>query len=99
MALIKFKNLPDTSTPINATNLNNNFDVMHPVGSILITSTNTNPSSELGGTWELIDKEFFELGIQDTTNSGSGTYFTPNTTNISKSDNDLNNCYGFLYNI
>lgn len=26
MALIKFKNLPDTSTPLNAENLNNNFE-------------------------------------------------------------------------
>ena len=30
----------------------------YPVGSILITSTNTNPGSTVGGTWELIDKEF-----------------------------------------
>lgn len=26
MALVKFKNLPDTSTPLNAENLNNNFE-------------------------------------------------------------------------
>ena len=30
----------------------------YPVGSIIITDTNTNPSSKYGGTWELIDKEF-----------------------------------------
>lgn len=31
MSLIEFKNLPDTSTPINAENLNNNFnEVMQP---------------------------------------------------------------------
>lgn len=78
MGLIKFVDLPSTKTPINATNLNNNFDVMHPVGSVLITSTNTNPSSELGGTWTLIDKEFKELKIEDET----GTYFTKNETNI-----------------
>lgn len=77
MGLIKFVDLPSTKTPINATNLNNNFDVMHPVGSVLITSTNTNPSSELGGTWELIDKEFKEIKIDDQT----GTYFTKNETN------------------
>lgn len=29
MALIEFKNLPDTSTPINATNLNNNFNELN----------------------------------------------------------------------
>ena len=33
-------------------------NIAHPVGSILTTSTNTNPSSTLGGTWELIDKAF-----------------------------------------
>jgi hypothetical protein len=30
----------------------------HPVGSILVTSTNANPSATIGGTWELIDKTF-----------------------------------------
>lgn len=74
MALIKFENSPSTKTPINATNLNNNFNLAHPVGSVLITSTNTNPSSELGGTWTLIDKEFKELKATD----DNGTYFTIN---------------------
>jgi hypothetical protein len=32
--------------------------IEHPVGSVLITSTNTNPSASVGGTWELIDKEY-----------------------------------------
>ena len=31
------------------------------IGDIVITSTNENPSSRLGGTWELIDKEFSEF--------------------------------------
>lgn len=31
-----------------------------PVGSVVCMDTNTNPSSDLGGTWELIDKEFKE---------------------------------------
>lgn len=34
------------------------LDLMHPVDSILTTATNTNPSATLGGTWELVDKEF-----------------------------------------
>ena len=29
-----------------------------PVGSVVTTSTNTNPGTDLGGTWSLIDKEF-----------------------------------------
>lgn len=77
MALIEFKNLPDTTTPINAGILNNNFDAMHPTGSILITSTNTNPSSELGGTWELIKKEFKTSYFYSTTASEIEQYITP----------------------
>ena len=30
MGLIEFKNLPDTSTPLNAENLNNNFNLLKP---------------------------------------------------------------------
>ena len=74
MGMIKFENLPSTNTPLNAENLNHNFDLMHPVGSIHITSTNENPSSKFGGTWELIDKEFKELKATDE----NGTYFTIN---------------------
>ena len=33
-------------------------DVANAVGSVVITSTNTNPGDTLGGTWELIDKEY-----------------------------------------
>lgn len=33
-----------------------------PIGSIVVTSTNENPASRLGGTWELIDKEFTNVG-------------------------------------
>ena len=33
------------------------------IGDIVITSTNENPSSRLGGTWELIDKEFKSTSI------------------------------------
>lgn len=43
-------------------------DILYPVGSIYITSTNTNPSSELGGNWTLIDKNFTSY-IKKYTNS------------------------------
>lgn len=36
----------------------NLINLMHPVGSILTTSTNTNPSATIGGTWDLVDKAF-----------------------------------------
>ena len=32
--------------------------VEHPVGSVVITSTNENPGASLGGTWTLVDKGF-----------------------------------------
>ena len=34
------------------------LDNTYPVGSIVITETNTNPGTTLGGTWTLVDKEF-----------------------------------------
>lgn len=63
MALVEFKNKPDTTTPINATNLNNNFNylneqlsdiynLIYPIGSIIIKSDNKDYSNYLGFTWE-----------------------------------------------
>ena len=43
---------------VNADTLNNFSTILFPVGSIYVMSINSNPSSFLGGTWELIDKEF-----------------------------------------
>ena len=48
------------------------------VGDVIITSTNTNPSSNYGGTWTLIDKEFASTGEVNRTSS-----VTLNTTNCS----------------
>ena len=44
----------DTQYPSAKTLLN----IAHPVGSILTTEANINPSATLGGTWELVDKAF-----------------------------------------
>ena len=50
----------EEGTPLNKST----FDEMqnelnaYVVGNVLITSTNENPSTYLGGTWELIDKEY-----------------------------------------
>jgi hypothetical protein len=38
-------------------------DIAHPVGSLMITTTNTNPATTVGGTWVLIDKSFKAANI------------------------------------
>ena len=56
MALIEFKNKPNTTTPINATNLNYNFNeilnLVFPIGRGFIDFTDTDFSNYLGFTWE-----------------------------------------------
>lgn len=56
MALIEFKNKPDTTTPINATNLNYNFNeilnLIFPIGRGFIDFTETDYSNWLGFSWE-----------------------------------------------
>lgn len=39
------------------------LDLTHPVGSTLVTTTNTNPGSTLGGTWVLYDKQFKQRSL------------------------------------
>lgn len=59
---LEFKNKPDTTTPINATNLNQMqsslynliMDAAHPVGSYIETDDiSYNPNESLVGTWVL----------------------------------------------
>lgn len=38
----------------------------HPIGSVVITATNSNPSSTFGGTWTLIDKGFISSNTTST---------------------------------
>lgn len=74
MNLIEFKNLPDTSTPINAENLNKTqqqlVDTIYPVGSVYISINATDPKNLFGGTWERI-KDTFLLSAGDTYSAGS----------------------------
>ena len=34
-----------------------NFDDLHPLNSVLITATNTNPSTYVNGTWVLLTSQ------------------------------------------
>ena len=55
---LEFKGYPDTTTPLNPTNLNNMqkllVDLIYPVGTYYETSdSNFDPNTAWGGTWEL----------------------------------------------
>jgi len=56
MALVTFQDLPSTSTPINASNLNNNFNevlnLICPIGKVEVFFDNSDHSNYLGFTWE-----------------------------------------------
>lgn len=54
---------------------------LYSVGDVIITSTNTNPATNYGGTWTLIDKEFRNQARTTT------SLVTLNSTNISSMSN------------
>lgn len=79
MALIEFENYPSTDSPINAANLNNNFNELNtlisniynqifPIGRGFLDFTDTDYSNYLGFTWEreLIGKVPVGIDSNDT---------------------------------
>lgn len=52
----------------------------YPIGTVIITSSNTNPSVYYGGTWELIDKEFRTFSKNYTGNEISDIATSTNST-------------------
>lgn len=67
----------------------NNFSVIYPVGSVVMTATNTNPSGNFGGTWTLIDKEF--------TPGYVSSPFTANTTNCNSNSLEVSRAGHTVY--
>ena len=67
-------------------------DVANAVGSIVITNTNVNPGATMGGTWELIDKEY-KNSYKATYNFGGWTPTTPNGATL-----ELSSRGGFIWN-
>jgi hypothetical protein len=52
-----------------------------PIGSVLITSTNTSPATNVGGTWALIDKEYSSVA-----DPRVSEYWTPNKNGTTDAD-------------
>lgn len=87
MALVQFEDLPSTNTPINSTNLNNNFtellNLITPIGSIFEWATDTAPSHYLICDGSAISRTtyadlFSIIGTTFGTGDGSSTFNLPN---------------------
>ena len=103
MALITFKDLPDTTTPVNAANLNNNFtemfNLIYPVGSIYMSMNSTNPGTLFGGTWEQLKARFLcGVGTLDTTNSSTFYGNTPSAYTVFENETGGENFHSLTVN-
>ena len=87
MALVQFEDLPSTNTPIDSTNLNNNFNelfnLITPIGSIFEWATDTAPSHYLICDGSAISRTtyadlFSVIGTTFGTGDGSSTFNLPN---------------------
>ena len=58
------------------------LNALYPIGSVYITSTNSNPANTLGGSWTLVDKEFKSVKHSE---ADTGDRFTK-TTDVSSYD-------------
>lgn len=83
MALIEFKDLPDTSTPLTADNLNNNFSFCVPLGGIVQYAGATAPDGWLICNGSAISRTtyadlFSAIGTTYGSGDGSTTFNLPN---------------------
>lgn len=60
------------------------INIAHPVGSIMITSTNANPASTIGGSWVLVDK-----GFADRSGYLTSTHWTTTNARLTDSNSAL----------
>lgn len=78
--LLMIQNLEKKQTELLKTTINNTIDAMFPIGSVYITTTNTNPSTFLKGTWEQFGQGRTLIG-EGTGDDGTDTQtFTANST-------------------
>ena len=82
---------PDTWTDAQYPSAKTLLNIAHPVGSILATDANINPSETLGGTWTLVDKAFKGTFMYIPTASWTATNATLHTTsNVLLIDHTIN---------
>ena len=86
MALINFEDLPSTATPLNANNLNNNFNYCVPTGGIVEYAGTTAPNGWLLCDGSAISRttyaDLFEvIGTTFGEGDGSTTFNLPNRKN------------------
>lgn len=56
------------------------LDEIYPIGSIYVTQTNESPSLSIGGSWELVNKDFSSLAVSEV-EMASGVYLVPQSEN------------------
>ena len=84
-------------TTLLKTTINNTIDAMFPIGSVYITTTNTNPSTFLKGTWERFGQGRTLVG-EGTGNDGSTSMsFTANSTGGKYNHSMPRDDIGYIY--
>lgn len=71
------------------TYVSNLIKALYPVGTVVCTSTNTNPSSIYGGTWTLIDKGFKSYSVFTSSIFTAGTNVVADTVYLSRGANTI----------
>lgn len=83
MAIVTFEDLPSTNTPLNAANLNNNFNYTVPAGGIMEFAGSTAPTGWLICDGQAVSRTTYAdlyaiIGTTYGTGDGSTTFNVPN---------------------